>query len=166
MDIIIDGYNVIGAERGLQGGLEHKRNWLIQQVAAYRKLKQSSIVLVFDGWQTGSVQETAVDRDGIRVIYSRLGEKADAVIVRIARQKASGCVVVTSDREIRNAVERFGAVAIPAGEFNSILRTLDQTFGHDPDEETERVSGRKGNPNQPSKNERKRLEKLKKLRLN
>ena len=165
MDIIIDGYNLIGAERGLQGGLEHKRNWLVQQVAAYRKVKQNSIIIVFDGWQAGSVQETEVSRDGIRVIYSRLGEKADAVIVRIARQKASGCVVVTSDREIRNAVERFGAVAISAGEFNRILRSLDRPLGDDLDEETDRVSDRKGNPNQLSKNERKRLEKLKKLRL-
>jgi predicted RNA-binding protein with PIN domain len=165
MDIIIDGYNLIGAERGLQGGLEHKRNWLVQQVAAYRKVKQNSIIIVFDGWQAGSVQETEVSRDGIRVIYSRLGEKADAVIVRIARQKASGCVVVTSDREIRNAVERFGAVAISAGEFNRILRSLDRPLDDDLDEETDRVSDRKGNPNQLSKNERKRLEKLKKLRL-
>src|SRR4029077_20849474 len=103
MDIIIDGYNLIGAERGLQGGLEHKRNWLIQQVAAYRKLKANSIVIVFDGWQAGSARETEVSRYGVRIIYSRLGEKADAVVIRIARQKGSGCVVVTSDREITNA---------------------------------------------------------------
>ena len=166
MDIIIDGYNLIGAERGLQGGLEHKRNWLIQQVAAYRKLKENSIVIVFDGWQAGSAKETEVSRDGVRVIYSRLGEKADAVVIRIARQKASGCVVVTSDREITNAVERFGAVAISAGQFNQILRSVEQPFGDVADEDDYPVSSRKGNPNQLSKSERKRQEKLKKLRVN
>ena len=39
MEIIIDGYNVIGSDAGLTGNLEHKRNTLVQQLAATIKTK-------------------------------------------------------------------------------------------------------------------------------
>ena len=165
MDIIVDGYNLIGVDRGLTGGLEHKRNWLLQRITAYQELKKISVTVVFDGWQTGSALQNEEKRSGVRAIYSRLGEKADAVIVRIAREKGAGCVVVTSDREIRNAVERFGAVAIYSGEFDQILRSVDQPFFDEEVEEIETVSSRKGNSNRLSKSERRRQEKLRKLRL-
>lgn len=166
MDVIVDGYNVIGAERGLHGALEHKRNRLIQQVAGYQELKKFTIAIIFDGWQTGSGKESQEKREGLRIIYSRFGEKADAVIIRIAREKGSGCVVVTSDREIRNAVERFGAVAIGAGEFIEILRRMEQPFeaSFEDDDEIER-RGKRGNARQLSKSERNRQDKLKKLRV-
>ena len=72
-----------------------------------------------------TIEEIAEKKDGVTVVYSQVNEKADAVIIRLARQKGAGSVVVTSDREIRSAVERFGAVAVSAGEFNQILRALD-----------------------------------------
>jgi predicted RNA-binding protein with PIN domain len=163
MDLIIDGYNLIGSNWGLNGSLEQKRNRLIQQLSAYQRRKPFNLVVVFDGWRAGQVQETKEKRDAITIVYSRLGEKADSVIVRTAREKGSGSVVITSDREIRRAVERFGAVAIYAGEFNEILRTLEILPGEDDSEETEPSPS--GNRNRLSKSERKRQEKIHKLRL-
>jgi predicted RNA-binding protein with PIN domain len=165
MDLIIDGYNLIGAEQGLSGSLEHKRNWLIQQLAAYQRRKQFNLVVVFDGWRAGQAQETKEKRDAITIVYSRLGEKADSVIVRMAREKGSGSVVITSDREIRRAVERFGGVAVYAGEFNQILRTLDGVPADDYADESEMDSSHADNRNRLSKSDRKRQEKLQKLRL-
>jgi len=162
MDIIIDGYNLIGSDQGLRGALEQKRDWLIHRLSLYKTMKEFGLVVVFDGWRSGSVHEVEEKRDGINVVYSRQGEKADSVIVRVARQRGSGCVVVTSDREVRAAVEKFGAVAIYAGEFAGILRRLDMPFA-DPDDETDAAPRRGGNPNQLSKAERRRREKLKKL---
>jgi hypothetical protein len=46
-------------------------------------------------------------------------------------------------------------------EIKALLHLID-----DPDEEVDPVYNRKGNPNQLSKSERKRQEKLKKLRVN
>lgn len=163
MDIIIDGYNLIGSDQGLRGDLERKRNWLIQQLSYYQRIKGFGVVVVFDGWQSGSVEEIKQPKEGVTVVYSRQGEKADDVIVRLARQKGSGCVVVSSDREVRNAVEKFGATAIYATEFFRILRTLDHSYK---DEEADGAGDvlRKGNPRQLSKVERKRREKLKKLK--
>jgi predicted RNA-binding protein with PIN domain len=164
MDIIIDGYNLIGSDQGMHGALERKRDWLIQRLSIYRTMKKFGIVVVFDGWRSGWAHEAEEKREGINIVYSRQGEKADDVIVRIARQKGSGCVVVTSDREVRKAVEKFGATAVYAGEFNAILRNLDRPSTEDEDENSTALPMRGGNPNRPSKTERRRQEKLKKLR--
>jgi predicted RNA-binding protein with PIN domain len=163
MDVIIDGYNLIGIDGGLRDSLEHKRNWLIQQLAAYRKVKGLGIVVVFDGWRAGGIDEAEEKRDGVGIVYSRQGEKADSLIVRIARTKGSGCVVVSSDREIQKAVEKFGAVAISSGDFADIIRSLERPFESD-HEEFEAPMLKKGNPNRLSKVERRRQDVLKKLR--
>jgi predicted RNA-binding protein with PIN domain len=163
VQIIVDGYNLIGSDAGLTGNLEHKRNWLIQKLASYQRAKNVDITVVFDGWQSGSINQVEEKRDGVGIVYSRLGEKADSVIVRLARKKGSGCIVVTSDREVRNAAERFGAVALYAGQFSAMLR--DQAPALD-DSQTEhdRRGPKKGNPRRLSKKERRRRETLQKLK--
>lgn len=165
MDVVIDGYNLIGNESGLGGALEHKRNWLIQQLIRYQDIKKYNLTVVFDGWRSGQSQETTEHVSGIAVIYSRLGEKADAVIVRLARSKAAGAAVVTSDREIQSAVERSGAVAVSAAEFSRILRSLDRSYEGDDDEEPDIAPARKGNSNRLSKSARRHNDKLKKLKI-
>jgi predicted RNA-binding protein with PIN domain len=164
MEIIIDGYNLIGAEQGLRGDLKHQRNWLVERLSLYQKRKGFNVTVVFDGWRSGSIDEVKDQTGTITIVYSRQGERADSVIVRIARQKGSGCVVVTSDREVRTAIERFGATAVYAAEFAAILRRLDAPFYVDEPELIEEAAVKKGNPQQLSKTERRRREKLKKLR--
>src|SRR3989337_1453855 len=137
MDIIIDGYNLIGSDQGLRGALEQKRDWLIHRLSLYKTMKAFGLIVVFDGWRSGWAHEAEEKSDGINVVYSRQGEKADNVIVRMARQRGSGCVVVTSDREVRTAVEKFGAAAIYAGEFAAILRRLDMPFADTDYDETD-----------------------------
>jgi hypothetical protein len=165
MDIIVDGYNLIGSEFGLTGALEYRRSWLLQNLRTYQKLKGFNIIVVFDGWKSGAAREVEEKMDGLTVIYSRQGEKADFVIIRVARQKGSGCVVVSSDREIRSAVEKFGAAAIYAGEFSAILRRIHQAGTGGGSSEVEFQPARKGNPLRLSKSERVRQEKLKKLSI-
>jgi hypothetical protein len=164
MEIIIDGYNVIGSDTGLAGNLEHKRNSLVQQLASYHKNKGHGVTVVFDGWRSGSTDEVEQKRDGIRIVYSRLGEKADSVIIRLARKQGAGCVVVTSDREVRSAVERFGTVALYTGEFREILRNLAESFDDQESDYPQQGAPKKGNPRRLSKKERKRREKLNKLK--
>jgi predicted RNA-binding protein with PIN domain len=162
MDIIIDGYNLIGSDLGLRGELEHQRNWLIQRLSVYQGLKGHTVVVVFDGWKSGWLDEVTEEKQQVRIIFSRQGEKADSVIVRLARERGSGCVVVTSDREVRRAVEKFGVTAVYAGEFSQILRNLE--FSPEIGERQDaRRSEKKGNPNRLGKKERKRLDRLKKL---
>jgi predicted RNA-binding protein with PIN domain len=164
MEIIIDGYNLIGSGAGLTGNLEHKRNWLVYKLASYQRAKGHVITVVFDGWRSGSASQTEEKRDGVRIVYSRLGEKADDVIVWLARQKGTGCIVVTSDRQVRNAVERFGAVALYAGQFSAMLENQAESFDDARAEQHDRDARKKGNPRRLSKKERKRREKLQKLK--
>jgi predicted RNA-binding protein with PIN domain len=163
VDIIIDGYNLIGSEKGLRGALEHKRRGLVKQLERYYQAKGFFITVVFDGWKAGQFTETTEKTEGVTVIFSRQGEKADSVVVRLARQIGSGCVVVSSDREVRSSVEKFGATAIYAGEFYEILRQLD-TPGFN-EEDFDHVSDMARAGSRFSKTERRRQEKLKKLRL-
>jgi predicted RNA-binding protein with PIN domain len=69
MDIIIDGYNLIGSERGLTGGLEHQRNWLLQRLSRYQELRGHTVVLVFDGWKAGLTDEVSQDKQGVRIVF-------------------------------------------------------------------------------------------------
>ena len=164
MEIIIDGYNFIGWDSGLRGALEHKRNWLVQQLAIFREKKNFEITVVFDGWQAGLRHEVEEKRAGVKVVFSRLGEKADSVIVRLARARGSGCVVVTSDREIRNVVEKFGAACVTSGEFAEVLCSSDRPYDNSEFTEPQRDSLKKGNPRRLSKADKKRSEILRKLR--
>lgn len=165
LHIIIDGYNLIGSEKGLTGSLELKRNQLVRQLQQYQERRGYPITVVFDGWRSGWIHEVEEQFAGIRVIFSQQGEKADDVIKRLAREMGSGCVVVTSDREVRRAAEASGAVAIYAGEFGAKLRDLEGEIPieEDPGWQGLRVKGKRGNPRRLSKTERKRRERLKKL---
>jgi len=163
MEIIVDGYNVIAFDQGLRGDLERKRNWLIQQLSNYRVRKGFVVTVVFDAWNSRLIQEVAETRQGVQVLYSRQGEKADDVIVRTTRAKGSSCVVVTSDREVRRAVERFGATAIYAHEFVDILRSLETSAMSEKVDLSEPRATKKGNAHRLSKRERNRREMIRKL---
>jgi uncharacterized protein len=163
MDIVIDGYNLIGNEHGLLGVLEHRRNWLVQQLSRYQRIKGFPITVIFDGWKSGGFDEVNRKVDDVTVIFSRQGEKADSVVVRLARQIGSGCVVVSSDREVRDGVEKFGATAVYAREFNEILRQMDGPVDDNDWDDTDFSRSRAGR--RLPKADRRRQEKLKKMRL-
>lgn len=165
MHLIIDGYNFIGRQKGLRGDLEGKRARLIEQLTAYRRIKALPVTVVFDGSGKGA----AVRTGGIEVIFSGHGESADEVIVRMAEDLREGCTVVSSDRAVRDQVERRGAVALYSGEFEARLHAALHQEGTLPTEkpldETEpaRPAEKKGNPHKRSKAERRRQGRLKRL---
>lgn len=163
--IIVDGYNLIGREKGLHGNIETRREELINRLARYRAVKGHPVTVVFDGWRSGWPDEHGEIRQGIEVLFSRHGERADQVIARMAGELGSACLVVSSDREVARNVQAAGGVAVTAGEFEARLA---QTVRTDPEtdevSEEDRAGSRpvkKGNPHRLSKQERK-----KRLRLN
>lgn len=163
--IIIDGYNLIGSVAGLRGNLRAGRERLLRELREYQQKKGYPITVVFDGWRSGWTHEVKERAGGISVIYSKQGEKADVVILRLARETGSGCVVVSSDREVRRGVEACGAVPVYAGEFRARLAD------HAGDDWTEDGEGRKafgaerkkGNPRKLSRRQRRKRERLRKL---
>lgn len=123
MHIIIDGYNIIRQSDTLRRcerfSLEAGRNALIRSVSLYKKHKGHRVTIVFDGWDSGPAMEERDRQEGIEVIYSCRGEKADDVIKRMAEKRGEKMVVVTSDRNIADFVSRRGITAIPSLEFES-----------------------------------------------
>jgi predicted RNA-binding protein with PIN domain len=161
LHIVVDGYNLIGSENGLRGNLESQRRKLLAQLQRYHQRKDYPITVVFDGWRSGWIYEMEEKVGDLTVIFSRQGEKADDVVQRLARELGDACIVVTSDRELRVAVEASGAAAIYAREFERKLRWTDD-IGARPG--CGRIPAQKrGNPKKLPKSERKRRQKLGRL---
>lgn len=161
--LIIDGYNLIGIKGTMGRDLEAQRSKLIQDLKRYHEIKGYPIIVVFDGWGSDSSEINEETHGGVHVIFSRRGEKADAVIKRLAFKLKSGCVVVSSDREVARYAEANDAVAVRSGEFDRRLRMV---LKGEPvkEEEPESVpSAKRGNPRRLSKAERKRQRKLDRL---
>ena len=125
MHIIIDGYNLIRQSDSLRRyerfSLEEGRKALIRFIAVYRKQKGHKVTVVFDGWESGPAEEERDRQEGIDIIYSRRGEKADDVIKRRVEKMGEEIVVVTSDRDIANFVIRRGGTAISSREFEELI---------------------------------------------
>ncbi len=139
--IVIDGYNVIRNTPALAAAEAHSlaagREALLGQVVARYRHTPHRVLVVFDG---GGVAESAHPlRCGTRsqVIYSRAGESADTVILRlVARERAAGTevVVITDDQGVRIGSAAQGAagakVSEMAGQLHAAPRHLERRARH------------------------------------
>jgi uncharacterized protein len=147
--IIIDGYNLIGISHK---DLKRQRDLLIDALIEYGKRKNHDLTVVFDGWRTGQGQESRTVIGGVKVIYSRIGDKADAVIKRMISAERREWIVVTSDREIADHAWATGSIPVSSDDFLNALSTKDQSGIEEEDEYAE--PRRKGSPRQLSKKEK------------
>lgn len=166
--IIIDGYNLIGIHHR---DLEAQRNRLIDLLIRYSRKKGHSITVVFDGWKSGGGIETSSVSGGVRIIYSRLAEKADSVIKRIVSTERREWIVVSSDREIAAHAWSMDSIPVPSEEFLPFIGEKESGeragaggsgFGED-EGDTEAADLRRGSPWKLSRKEkaiRKALDKL------
>lgn len=167
--LVIDGYNLIGAmtiHDNAKMDLEDVREELIKRLMAYKRLKGCRITVVFDGKGSGNFYRTRMNQGGIEIIFSKDGEEADQILKEMATTERHGMTLVTSDRAVISFAEACGAVAIPSEEFDSILSMA--MYSHikgvtDEDEEGDMPTKKSGNPKKLSKQERKRLQRIKKL---
>ena len=125
MHIIIDGYNLIRQSVALRRyerfSLEAGRKALIRFTALYKRRKGHKVTVVFDGWEAGPAEEERDRQEGIDIVYSRRGEKADDVIKRMVQHGGEECVVVSSDRDIADFVSRRGGTAVSSQEFEALI---------------------------------------------
>jgi predicted RNA-binding protein with PIN domain len=170
MHLIIDGYNLLHVNRFLirlnSIQLQWERDRLIDELSAYQKLKPCRITVVFDGWQGGWSTEKRERRGGIEVIFSRLEEKADEVIKRLVREKGSGVMVITSDREVQRFAERMAVSVISSEQFREKLGGSANNFAETFEEEEEveeKGIKKKGLSRRLSKKEKRTRAALKKL---
>lgn len=113
--LVVDGYNVIfksarylaRRDETVAGDpFEQARDLLVADVAAYAKGRYEPVI-VFDAAGNVSPERPDLSKAGVRMVFSRTGESADAVIERLVTEQRllpRAVTVVTSDRTIRATV--------------------------------------------------------------
>ncbi len=94
---------------------------------------------------------------GIKVIYSRIGEKADSVIKRIISSDRREWIVVTSDRDIVNHAWTTASIPVSTGNFlKAVERKIPSYFDEEENDDSDEYiePRRKGNPRKLSKKEK------------
>jgi uncharacterized protein len=148
--IIIDGYNLIRQSPALsrldRQDIASGREALVARLAAYRKLKPHRITVVFDGAQAPAFAAARDRVKGIQIVFSRAGEPADAVIVRMAGQERERAIVVSSDAAVARAAESYGAATLDSPAFEariSMAVALEDADGPEEEGAARRISTRK-----------------------
>jgi predicted RNA-binding protein with PIN domain len=167
MHLIIDGYNLLHVNRSFINlnsiQLQWERERLIDRLSTYQKLKPCGVTVVFDGWEGGWNTETREKKKGIEVIFSKLGEKADEVIKRLVKEKGSGAIVITSDRDVARFAERMDVAVIPSEQFREKLEEGSSDKFEESPEEEEKGIKKKGPSRRLSKKEKRARAASKKL---
>jgi predicted RNA-binding protein with PIN domain len=170
--IVIDGYNLIRQSSTLSAiehhSLEEGREALLQRLDSYKRVKRHPITVVFDGADAEQFMELRTRWKGIRIVFSRPGELADATIKRIVTRERQRIVVVTSDRELADFVARHGATTMDSKEFET--KMVLATHGDMPEPGLEKAqegwkptTKKKGPSRRMSKGQRKSRSKTRKL---
>lgn len=161
---LIDGYNVIRRNPDLRiaesDSLQAGRDALLSLVIDGARRSGDRFTVVFDG---APVPGPAAQRGQIEVIFARPPQKADDVLMKLARQVGDGGVVVSSDRAVLDAAGRAGCVPVPAEAFSRALTASSDDAGSD-DDEDEPPPTKRGNPRRRSWSERSAERVLRRLR--
>ena len=172
LHIIIDGYNLIRNSPELKEldrqDIQLGREGLIDYLAAYKKVKPHKITIVFDGIDMPGHYRQRDRQKGISIKYSRAGESADRVIIRMAAHEKERALVVSSDQEIIRSATASRAATITSPEFSDKLWMAN--FGSKDSDERDVSSGRpsistqkKGPRRRLSKRQRRNKGKIRKL---
>jgi predicted RNA-binding protein with PIN domain len=128
LHIVIDGYNFIRRSRRLstveQFDMQAAREMLVTDLAAYKKIRPHAITIVFDGTDAPPDLPRRSRLKGIELRFSRSGESADSVIKRMAVRERERVLIVSSDRDIAESVEKQGAAVIDTEAFENRLAQL------------------------------------------
>jgi len=122
--LLVDGYNV--TKSGWANvSLEAQRGRLLSGLGALAVRTGAEVTLVFDGDEHVAPVPVAASR-AVRLLFSRAGETADDVLLRLVRHEPRGrpLVVVSSDREVADGARSCGARPVPS---SALLRLLDRT---------------------------------------
>jgi predicted RNA-binding protein with PIN domain len=124
MAYIVDGNNVMGQMRGWQIDKSQTRRDLLQQLAAFARVKKARVTAVFDGSPDANFPEASAFR-GVKILYAERGSDADARIVKLVESSKDrrGLTIVTSDRSLAFKVRARGANIVRSEEFRQQLET-------------------------------------------
>jgi hypothetical protein len=116
--VVIDGYNLLHARGDAPSVASRAR--LVTDLGRWARARGRAVVLVWDAWAGGDREGHTEARGPVTVHYTRVGERADAFIVRWVRHHREA-VVVTSDRAVQQGARRQGAAVVDAETFATRL---------------------------------------------
>ncbi|MDQ3627898.1 MAG: NYN domain-containing protein [Actinomycetota bacterium] len=119
--LLVDGYNVTKSGWA-EMPLDAQRSRLVRELAPMAARSGAEITVVFDGADLAARPVVAAPR-GVRVIFSPADISADDVLRDLTRAEPAGrpVVVVSSDKEIREAVVAAGARSLPSAALLALL---------------------------------------------
>jgi predicted RNA-binding protein with PIN domain len=119
--LLVDGYNVTKSGYG-DLPLEAQRSRLLSGLGALAARTGAEVTVVFDGADRVTPLAVGAPR-GVRLLFSRTGETADDVLVRLVGLEPAGrpVLVVSSDREVQERTARAGGRWTPS---RALLRLL------------------------------------------
>ena len=168
---LIDGYNVIRRDPDLRGAeassLEAGRRALLGRLSAVARRSPDRFTVIFDGAPSHA---PATSGGQLEVLFSRPPDKADDVLIRLARQTGAGAVLVSSDRMVGDAARRAGCTVLRADVFLGAIAPDDQRgdeagddrAGDEDDDTDDRA--KRGNPRRLSRDERAAQRAVRRLR--
>jgi predicted RNA-binding protein with PIN domain len=101
MDIIIDGYNLVGKLNRISLSDRDKEEKLVSLLSANPLLKRHPITVVFDGSCPHSPWGSKRMVGSITTVFTVSDKTADAVIIDYITEKSSPLLIVSSDNQIR-----------------------------------------------------------------
>lgn len=123
MTIIIDAYNFIKLISGKTFISDREICVWIEKFKEYVRLKNNSIVLVFDAGP--SIYQSDDVFGKVTVIYSGQKQSADDVIKAwLMKWRDIESMVVTSDREIRDFASAINVVSVGSDDFHKIFKRV------------------------------------------
>jgi predicted RNA-binding protein with PIN domain len=130
--LVVDGMNVLHSWPELsplvQTDLEQAREKLMEILANYAAFTRTETVLVFDAYKVRGGKGERFDYHGVRVVYTKENETADAWIERFLHDvgKNEQVQIVTSDNLIQVSALRSGVLRQSAREFGE---EIDRIYG-------------------------------------
>jgi len=145
MPVVIDGYNLLHAARGVEGCSQLGRRQLCEMVASWSQRVGEPVLLVFDGVAPSDALAGQLHAEGVDVLYSGAGRSADEVIGEQIRASSSPrrLIVVSTDRAIRQAARRRRCRHATSAEF---LELMVRVLSRPPRVPSEPPEKRKGTP--------------------
>jgi len=124
MPYLIDGNNLIGYLPSLEIRSDESRHELISRLLVFQKVKNTRVVVVFDGPPDPDLTEEDFKGIPFFIHYPDFGQNADSVIKKIISKETDlrRFFVVSSDREILFFAKSKGAKTLNCPEFNKQLK--------------------------------------------
>ena len=118
MPYLIDGHNLIGQLHTISLDDPDDEEKLARLLSSYRARTRKAITVVFDPGGAFALSKRR-QLGGVKIVFAPYGSNADSVITRRVQKlrNPSEWLVVTSDRELADAVSRLGARVQSAAAF-------------------------------------------------